>query len=86
MPRFLLFGAGAVTAMLLSGCGPSHEEVLRERARQFAVGLVQENYEACIQLTDPRFVQQKGIIFRNDVAMTAAVGRNYRFPARHVFH
>jgi hypothetical protein len=46
--------------LLTTGCGPSHEEMIRQRAELLIAHLVDEDYEACIELTDPEFVQRKG--------------------------
>ena len=43
------------------GCSPNHEANVRERARQLIALLLQENYEACAELTDPAFIRQHGI-------------------------
>jgi hypothetical protein len=43
------------------GCSPNHEANVRERARQFVVLLLREDYEACAELTDPAFIRQHGV-------------------------
>jgi hypothetical protein len=47
--------------LALVGCGPNHEANVRERAQQFVVLLLQEDYEACAEMTDPAFIRQHGI-------------------------
>ena len=43
--------------LLIVGCGPPHEETIRQRAELLVGHLVDENYEACVELTDPDFVR-----------------------------
>jgi len=50
-----------IVLLLATGCGPPHEETIRQRAELLIGHLVDENYEACVELTDPEFVRQKGI-------------------------
>ncbi len=55
--RFLLV---AVLSLPAIGCGPSHEETILERSELLIGHLVDQNYAACVELTDPDFVRQKG--------------------------
>ncbi len=48
-------------SLLAAGCGPAHEETIRRRAELLVGHLVDENYDACVELTDPEFVRRKGI-------------------------
>ena len=49
-----------IVPLLVAGCGPPHEETIRQRAELLIGHLVDENYEACVELTDPDFVRQRG--------------------------
>ncbi len=40
---------------------PSHEERIRPRAELLIGYLVDENYEACVEMTDPAIVRQRGV-------------------------
>lgn len=55
--RFLLVSLSIVAVI---GCSPNHEENIRIRAQQFAKSLVEEDYEGCVTLTDPRFLERFG--------------------------
>ena len=46
--------------LFAAGCGPPHEETIRQRAELLVGHLVDEKYEACVELTDPDVVRQKG--------------------------
>lgn len=49
-----------IIPFLLVGCG-NPQETIRRRAQELIRHLAQENYDACVKLSDPRFVAQKGI-------------------------
>jgi hypothetical protein len=44
-----------------AGCSPNHEANVRTRAQQLIVRLLQDDYAACAELTDPAFIQQYGL-------------------------
>jgi hypothetical protein len=46
--------------LIIAGCGPRHEDVVRGRARELITLLLQENYGSCAELTDPGFIRQHG--------------------------
>ncbi|MDY0165727.1 MAG: hypothetical protein RBS80_04240 [Thermoguttaceae bacterium] len=52
--------APLIVLLFAAGCGPPHEETIRQRAELLIGHLIDENYEACVELTDPEFVRQKG--------------------------
>ena len=49
-----------ILPLLVAGCGPPHEETIHQRAELLIGHLVDEDYEACVELTDPDFVRQRG--------------------------
>ncbi len=49
-----------ILSLVVAGCGPPHEETIRQRAELLIGYLVEEDYEACVELTDPEFVRQRG--------------------------
>ncbi len=55
--RFL---SAVVLSLVAAGCGPSHEETIRQRSELLIGYLVDQDYAACVELTDPDFVRQKG--------------------------
>lgn len=50
-----------LVSLACAGCSPNHEANVRERAGQFVDRLLQEDYTACAELTDPAFIRQHGI-------------------------
>ncbi|MSU42294.1 MAG: hypothetical protein EXS22_10810 [Pedosphaera sp.] len=59
----VLFSLFVLTSLLLTGCGPSkskHEQLIRQRHKDFITALVQDNYAATVDVVAPDSRKNEG--------------------------